>query len=42
MRNQNKTLVRKHEEKKPMARPRCRCEGNVKMDLKYIGCEVVD
>ena len=24
-------------EKRPLGRPRCRCEGNIRMDLKEIG-----
>ena len=30
-------LVGKPERKYPLGRPRCRCESNIKMDLKEIG-----
>jgi hypothetical protein len=38
MRNAYKILVRKPERKRPLGRPRCRCKGNVRMDLREIGC----
>jgi len=31
-------LVGKHEGKRPLGRPRLRWEGNIKMDLKEVGC----
>jgi hypothetical protein len=36
-----KILVRKPEEKRLHGRPRCRLEGNMKMDLKETGCNNV-
>jgi hypothetical protein len=30
-------LVGKPEEKRPLGRPRCRCE-NIRMDLQEVGC----
>ena len=33
-----RVLVGKHEGKKPLGRPRCRWEGNIKMDLQELGC----
>jgi hypothetical protein len=35
-------LVGKPEGKKPLGRPRCRCVGNIKMDLLEIGLSVVE
>ena len=35
-------LVGKTEGKRPLGRPRRRWEGNIKMDLQEVGCEVVD
>ena len=32
-----KVLVGKPEGKRPLGRPRCRCEDNVKMDLEEVG-----
>ena len=32
-----RVLVREFEEKRPLRRPRRRCEGKIKMDLKEIG-----
>ena len=32
-----KVLVREYEGKIPLGRPRLRCEGKIKMDLKEIG-----
>ena len=32
----------KPERKRPLARPRCRWEDNIKMDLKEVGCGVMD
>jgi hypothetical protein len=31
-------LVGKPEEKRPLRRPRCRWEDNIKMDLQEVGC----
>jgi hypothetical protein len=33
-----RVLVGKPEGKRPLGRPRCRWEGNVKMDLQEVGC----
>jgi hypothetical protein len=33
-----RVLVRKPEGKRPLGRPRCRWEGNIKMDLQEVGC----
>jgi hypothetical protein len=30
--------VRKPEGKRPLGRPRCRLEDNIKMDLQEVGC----
>jgi hypothetical protein len=35
-------LVRKPEGKRPIERPRLRCEGNIEMDLQEVGCGIVD
>ena len=32
-----KVLVGKHEGKRPLGRPRCRWEDNIKMDLQQVG-----
>ena len=32
-----KVLVGKPEGKRPLGRPRCRCEDNIKMDLEEVG-----
>ena len=32
----------KPEGKRTFGRPRCRWEGNIKMDLQEVGCEVMD
>jgi len=37
-----RVLVGKTEGKRPLGRPRRRWEGNIKMDLQEVGCEVVD
>jgi hypothetical protein len=37
MRNEYKTLFRKPEGKKPLVRPRHRCEDNMKMGLNETG-----
>ena len=33
----HKVLVRKPERKRPLGRPRCRWEDNIKMDLEEVG-----
>ena len=35
-----KVLVGKPEGKKPLAKPKRRCEDNIKMDLQDVGCGV--
>jgi hypothetical protein len=35
-------MVRKPERKRPLGRPRRRCEDNVKMDLQEVGCGGMD
>jgi hypothetical protein len=35
-------LVGKPEGKRPLGRPRCRWENNIKMDLQEVRCGVVD
>ena len=35
-------LVGKPVGKRPLGRPRCRWEDNIKMDLQEVGCWVVD
>jgi hypothetical protein len=42
MRNACKTLVGKPEDKSPLGRPRHRWKGNIRIDLREIGWEVVD
>jgi hypothetical protein len=37
-----RVLVGKPEGKRPMGRPRCRWEDNIKMDLQEVGCGSVD
>ena len=37
-----RVLVRKREGKRPFARPRCRWEDNIKMDLQEVGCGGMD
>jgi hypothetical protein len=37
MRNAYKILIRKPEGKRPLGRPRCRWEDNIRMDLREIG-----
>jgi hypothetical protein len=39
VRNAYRILVRKPEGKRPLGRPRHRCEKSIKMDLNKIGCE---
>jgi hypothetical protein len=38
----HKVLVGKHEEKRPLGRPRCRWEYNIKMALQEVGCRDMD
>lgn len=35
-------LVQKSEERKPLRRPRCKEEDNIKMNLRVIGCRGVN
>jgi hypothetical protein len=37
-----RVLVGKTKGKKPLGRPRCRWEDNIKMYLKEVGCTVMD
>ena len=37
-----KVLVGKPEGKRPLVRPRCRWEDNIKMDLQEVGCGGMD
>jgi hypothetical protein len=37
-----RVLVGKPEGKRPLGRPRCRWEDNIKMDLQEVGCEGMD
>jgi len=37
-----RVLVGKHGGKRPLGRPRRRCEGNIKMDLQEMRCGGVD
>jgi len=37
-----RVLVGKPEGKRPLGRPRCRWEDNIKMDLQEVGCEGTD
>jgi hypothetical protein len=37
-----RVLVGKSEPKRPLGRPRCRWEDNVKMDLQQVGCGCMD
>ena len=38
----HKVLVGKPEGKRPLGRPRCRCEDNIKLDLEEVGRGCVD
>ena len=38
-RNAHRVLVGKRERKRPLGRPRCRWEDNIKMDLREVGCD---
>jgi hypothetical protein len=42
MRNAYNILIGKSEGKRPFARPRCRWEGNIRIDIVEIEWEVVD
>jgi len=42
MRNAYKILIRNPEGKRPLRRPGCRWEDNIRRDLWEIGCEGVD
>jgi hypothetical protein len=37
-----RVLVGKPEGKRPLGRPRCRWEGNIKMDVQEVGCGDMD
>jgi len=37
-----RVLVGKPEGKRPLGRPRCRWEGNIKMDLQEVECGCMD
>jgi len=37
-----RVLVGKHEEKRPLERPRCRWEDNIKMYIQEVGCVGMD
>jgi hypothetical protein len=37
-----KVLVGKPEGKRPLGRPTCRRDANIKMDLQEVGCGVMD
>ena len=41
-RNTYRVLVGKPEGKRPLGRPRCRWEDNIKMDLREVGCDPGD
>ena len=41
-RNAYRVLVGKPEIKRPLGRPRCIWENNIKMDLKEVGCDPRD
>jgi len=42
MRDVYRVLVGKSEGKRPLGRPRRRCEDSIKMDLKEVGCGGMD
>ena len=42
MRGVYRVLVRKPEEKRPLGRPSCRWEDNIKIDIQEVGCGGVD
>jgi len=35
-------LVEKPEGKRPLGRPKCRWEDNIKIELQVVGCEIMD
>jgi hypothetical protein len=37
-----RVMMGKPEGQRPMGRPRCRWEDNIKMDLQEVGCGVMD
>jgi hypothetical protein len=37
-----RVLVRKPEEKRPLGKPSCRWEDNIKMDFQEVGCGGMD
>jgi hypothetical protein len=37
-----RVLVGKPEGKRPLGRPRCRGEDNIKIDLQLVGCDGMD
>ena len=37
-----RVLVAKCEGKRPLGRPRCRWEDNIKMELQEVGCGIMD
>jgi hypothetical protein len=37
-----RVLVGKPEGKRPLGRPRCRWDNNIKVDLQEVGCGVMD
>ena len=41
-RNVYRVLVGKPESKRPLGRPRCKWEDNIKMDLREVGCDPRD
>jgi hypothetical protein len=41
-RSKNRVLVGKPEDKRPLGRPRCRWENNMKIDLYEVGCGGMD
>jgi len=41
-RSEYRVLVGKPEGKRPLGRPRCRWEDNIKMGLQELGCVVMD
>jgi hypothetical protein len=41
-RGKYRVLVRKHERKRPLRRPRWRWEDNIKIDLQEVGCGSMD
>jgi hypothetical protein len=40
--NTYRVLAAKPERRRPLGRPRLRCEGNIKMDLRVLGWGVMD